>query len=205
MLMALAGSDISLATAFVQVVWLGMVLVRRMDCVKASPMAFKSAVSLTHAARSTLLMIVGATKAARMAMTASTTMDSINVQPFRSRKSEFQIPSSEIARRDDFPPARRQAGSARIANMNWSVETPLVWNPAFRRSGPAKAGTPNGGSWEAHAHGIDSRECSSPARAPESAAGAAALPEALRLIFTGHPRLSSNQRTGIAVSIWFSL
>jgi len=28
--------------------------------------------------------------------------------------------------------------------MNQSVGTPLVWSPAFRRSGPAKAGTPNG-------------------------------------------------------------
>src|SRR5438552_13627631 len=176
MLMALTGSDIWLATAFVQVVWLGMVLVRRIDCVKASPMAFKSAVSFVHAARSTLLMIVGATKAARMAMTASTAMVSINVQPRRSRKSEIRNPKSEIARRDDFPPARRQAGSARIGNMNWSVETPLVWSPAFRRSGPAKAGTPNGGSWEAQAQGRALRECFSPARAAALAEVVSVLP-----------------------------
>ena len=31
-----------------------------------------------------------------------------------------------------------------IGTMNRSVGTPLVWSPAFRRSGPAKAGTPNG-------------------------------------------------------------
>src|SRR5438445_3547459 len=34
--------------------------------------------------------------------------------------------------------------------MHWDLEpvrgTQLVWSPAFRRSGPAKAGTPNGGS-----------------------------------------------------------
>ncbi len=32
----------------------------------------------------------------------------------------------------------------RIGTMNRSVGTPLVRSPAFRRSGPAKAGTPNG-------------------------------------------------------------
>src|SRR6266487_6953954 len=89
--MALTGSDIWLATALAQVVWLGMVLVRRMDWVNASPMAFRSAVSFVHAARSTLLMIVGATKAARMAMTASTTMVSINVQPARSRSEAVRV------------------------------------------------------------------------------------------------------------------
>ena len=31
-----------------------------------------------------------------------------------------------------------------IGTMNRSVGTPIVWSPAFRRSGPAKAGTPNG-------------------------------------------------------------
>src|SRR5204862_7842577 len=37
-----------------------------------------------------------------------------------------------------------------IRTMNSSVgETPVVWSPAFRRSGPAKAWTPNGGSWRA--------------------------------------------------------
>src|SRR6185503_7617753 len=30
-----------------------------------------------------------------------------------------------------------------IGTMNQPVVTPLVWSPAFRRSGPAKAGTPN--------------------------------------------------------------
>src|SRR2546426_409585 len=31
-----------------------------------------------------------------------------------------------------------------IGTMNRSVGTPLVWSPAFRRFGPAKAGIPNG-------------------------------------------------------------
>ena len=31
-----------------------------------------------------------------------------------------------------------------IGTMNRSVGAPLVWSPAFRRSGPAKAETPNG-------------------------------------------------------------
>ena len=34
--------------------------------------------------------------------------------------------------------------SACIGTLNQSVGKPLVWSPAFRRSGPAKAGTPNG-------------------------------------------------------------
>src|SRR5205809_449651 len=38
-------------------------------------------------------------------------------------------------------PFRFFAGSG---TMNRSVGTPLVWSPAFRRSGPAKAVTPNG-------------------------------------------------------------
>src|SRR5213080_2828278 len=110
--MALTGSDIWLATALAQVVWLGMVLVRRTDRVNASPMAFRSAVSFVHAARSTRLITRGTSTATRIAMTASTAIVSINVQPFRRRKSEIRNPKSEIARRDDFPPARRQAGSA---------------------------------------------------------------------------------------------
>src|SRR6266705_6337298 len=100
--MALTGSDIWLATALAQVVWLGMVLVRRMDWVNASPMPFRSAVSFVHAARSTRLMIVGAIVAASTAITAITAMLSISVQPARRRKSECRMPNAEIARRDDF-------------------------------------------------------------------------------------------------------
>src|SRR5713101_5974303 len=38
-----------------------------------------------------------------------------------------------------------------IGTMYRSVGTPLVWSPAFRRSGPAKAGTPNGRFMESEA------------------------------------------------------
>src|SRR5947208_2760612 len=58
----------------------GMVLVRRIDWVKESAMLFRLAVSFVHAARSTRRMIVGAITAARMAMTASTAVISINVK-----------------------------------------------------------------------------------------------------------------------------
>src|SRR5436309_14696218 len=75
-------------------------------------MAFRSAVSFVHAARSTLLIMGGATTATRIPKMASTPTVSINVQPFRNPESGIRIPNSEIARRDDFPPARRQAGSA---------------------------------------------------------------------------------------------
>src|SRR5919108_4409060 len=79
--MALTGSDIWLATALAQPLWFGMVLLRIMDWVKASAMAFRSAVSFVHAARSTRLMAEGTSTAARIAMIASTATVSIKVQP----------------------------------------------------------------------------------------------------------------------------
>src|SRR5262245_36916730 len=96
--MALSGSEIGLATVVAQLVNVGMDVVRRMDWVRASPMVLMSAFSRVQAARSTRLMIVGATKAARMAMTAITTVVSIKVQPRRARRSEFRIPNPETAR-----------------------------------------------------------------------------------------------------------
>src|SRR5438309_1048190 len=79
--MALTGSDIWLATALAQFVALGMVLVRRMDWVKESAMLFRLAVSAVHAARSILRMTDGAITATRIAITASTAMNSIKVKP----------------------------------------------------------------------------------------------------------------------------
>src|SRR6266511_902420 len=85
----------------------------------------------------------------------------------RFRHSDFVIPSDFVIRHSDLRIAVcsnkrpvsglvRAAGagwvhgeppfvfSACIGTMNRSGGTQLVWSPAFRRSGPAKAGTPNG-------------------------------------------------------------
>src|SRR5437773_2612183 len=77
--MALTGSDIWLATAGVQLVSLGMVLLRRIYCVYESAMALKSAVSFVRAAWSIRLITLGTNTAARIAMTARTPILSINV------------------------------------------------------------------------------------------------------------------------------
>src|SRR5438445_9567005 len=58
-----------------------MVLLRRMDCVKESARAPRSAVSLVHAPWSTRRTIFGTRTAAKMPITASTPMSSIREKP----------------------------------------------------------------------------------------------------------------------------
>ena len=170
-------------------------------------------------------------------MTASTTMVSINVQPFRSRKSEIRNPKSEIARRDDFPPARRQVGSAEFipparatprappapahldtatrdfpplpARNEWGEgrgeghstllpEAVRVLPASCRHSDAMRGRTicrQDAGSTLSRRHRrTQPNGCSPPGRGRGW----------VRSALTRHPRLSSNQRTGIAVSIWFS-
>src|SRR5882724_10184231 len=110
--MALTGTDIWLAIALAQVFVFGTVLVRMMDCVKASAMLFKFAVSCVQAARSIRLMKGGTSTATRIAMIANTAMVSIKL---KAREDEH------IGKRTADGPRPQRVGRSRRSGRSQRV------------------------------------------------------------------------------------